>query len=115
MDGVFWRWWIDPDDLRLTPAACVAAPAAGLTLTGQVVDLRSLATNFNGFSAVALIGRHEPDAAVAVLVVVPVHERQYPGAGLLHAAEWASGVVRPILDRAEQRLRVGVVVADPRP
>jgi hypothetical protein len=46
---------------------------------------------------VALRWRHEPDAAVAVLIVVPIHERTYPQAGLLHALEWPSGVVRPVL------------------
>ena len=91
MDGVFRRWWIDPDDPRLTPAACVAAPAVGLTLTDQVVDLRSLATNFNSFSAVALIGRHKPDAAVAMLVVAPVHDCRGLEAGLSHAGVAAEG------------------------
>jgi hypothetical protein len=46
---------------------------------------------------------------VAVLVVVPVHERHHPGAGLFHGLEWPPGVVRPVFDRTEQRLRVGVV------
>jgi hypothetical protein len=54
-----------------------------MTLTGKVVDLRSLATIFYRFSAVALIWSHEPDAAMAVLVVVPVHE--------------CTGAVRPVL------------------
>jgi len=80
-----------------------------MPLTSQVIDLRSLATNFNGLAAVALIGCDEPDAAVAVLVVVPVHERHHPGAGLFHGLEWPPGVVRPVFDRTEQRLRVGVV------
>ena len=85
-----------------------------MPLTGLFVQLGSLAADRNGLTAVALIGRHEPDAAVAVLVVVPVHECTSPGAGLFHAAEWPSGVVRPVFRGAEQRLRVGVVVADPR-
>ena len=68
-----------------------------MPLTGLFVQLGSLAADLNGFSAVALIGRHEPDAAVAVLVVVPVDECTGPGAGLFHAAEWPSGVVRPVL------------------
>jgi hypothetical protein len=54
-----------------------------MMLTGHVVDLRLLATIFYGFSAVALIGSHVPDAAMAVLVVVPVHG--------------CTGAVRPVL------------------
>jgi hypothetical protein len=46
-------------------------------------------------ASMALIGRHEPDAAVAVLVVVPIHKCRHPGAGLLDALEWPAGVVRP--------------------
>ena len=72
---------IDPDHLRLTPTAGGSTPAAGMALTGLFVQLGSLAADRNGLTAVALIGRHEPDAAVAVLVVVPVHERQLPGSG----------------------------------
>ncbi len=44
----------------------------------------------------ALIGCHEPDAAVAVLVVVLIHKCRHPGAGLLDALEWPAGVVRPV-------------------
>lgn len=40
---------------------------------------------------------HEPDAAVPVLVVVPIHECHHPGAGLLDAAERPAWVVRPVL------------------
>ena len=95
MNGVFLRWWIEHDHLQLAPAGCVAAPASGMTLTGQVVDLRSLATIFYGFSAVALIGSHEPDAAMAVQVGCTsprMHRRSPAGinrsAGLrLHGAE----------------------------
>jgi hypothetical protein len=68
-----------------------------MKLTGQLVDAGTVSADLNGFAAVALRWRHEPDAAVAVLIVVPIHERTYPQAGLLHALEWPSGVVRPVL------------------
>ena len=69
----------------------------------------------NGFSAVSLSRHHELDAAVKVLMVVPVHESRHPQACFVLAAEGPLGVVRSVLDRAEPPLRVGVVVADPRP
>jgi hypothetical protein len=46
---------------------------------------------------VALGWRHEPDTAVAVLIVVPAHECRHPGAGLLNALERTPRVVRPVL------------------
>jgi hypothetical protein len=68
-----------------------------MKLTGQLVDAGTVSADLNGFAAVALRWRHEPDAAVAMLVVVPIHERAYPQAGLCHALEWPPGVVRPVL------------------
>jgi len=61
------------------------------------------------------MGREELDAAVAVSVVVPVHKRRHPLAGLVFAREWPALVVGPVLERSEQGFRVGVVVGDPRP
>ena len=86
-----------------------------MSLAGLLVDKSAVTTEFIGLTAVALIRRHEPDGTVAVPVVVPVHECTGPAAGLFLAAEGPPGVIRPVLDRAEQRLRVGVVVAHPRP
>jgi hypothetical protein len=79
------------------PTAGGSSPAEWMKLTGQLVDAGTVSAHLNGFAAVALRWRHEPDAAVAVLIVVPIHERTYPQAGLLHALEWPSGVVRPVL------------------
>jgi hypothetical protein len=58
IDGVF-RWrWIDPDHPRLTPAASAAAPTAGVSLAGLLVDKSAVTTEFNGLTAVALIKLH---------------------------------------------------------
>lgn len=84
-------------------------------MAGQLIHAGTVAADLNGLSAVTLSGRHEPDAAVAALVVVPVHESRHPQAGFFLAAKGPPGVVGSVLDRAEQRLRVGVVVADPGP
>jgi hypothetical protein len=79
------------------PTAGGSTPAEWIKLTGQLVDPGTVSADLNGFSAVALRWRHEPDAAVAVLEVVPIHERRDPSAGLLDTLEWPSGVVRPVL------------------
>ena len=97
------------------PAAGCAGPAAGVPLAGLLIDLGTMPADRCGSSAVALIRRHEPDGAVAVPMVVPVHKCAGPTEGLLQAAEGPPGVVRPVLDRAEQGFRVGVDVADPSP
>ena len=68
-----------------------------------------------GLPAVALVGRHELDAAVAVPVVVPVHKRGHPLTGLVLAGEWSPWVVRPVFCRSEQRFGVGVVIGHPWP
>jgi len=74
-----------------------------------------VAADLHGLAIVTLLGRHEFDAAVAVLVVVPDDERRHPLTGLVFGGKWLAGVFRPILHRPEQRFRVGVVVADTRP
>ncbi len=84
-------------------------------LTGLLVDTGAVMADFIDLAAVALIRRHEPDTAVAVLVVVPIHECRHPGAGVVLAPEWPPWVDRTVLDRAEQGFRVGVVLADPWP
>jgi hypothetical protein len=56
-------------------------------------DLRVLA-------AETLLGRHELYPAVTVPVVVPVHNRCDPLAGLFLGREWAHLVFRPVLGRA---------------
>jgi len=86
------------------PTAGGSTPAARMTLPCLLVDAGTVAADRNGSSAVTLRWRYEPDAAVAMLIVVPGHEAHHPRAGLVHAAEWTPRVVRPIFDRSEQRL-----------
>jgi len=63
------------------PAAGGSTPAEWLTWMGELVDAGSEAADFNGFLSVALRWRHEPDAAVGVLIVVPAHKCCHPAAG----------------------------------
>jgi hypothetical protein len=87
--------------IDLTPAAGVAGRAAAMTLTRLLLETGTVATDFFGLAAMALIWRNETDAAVAVLVVVPVHKCTYPQTGLLHVLEGSPGVVRPVFHSAE--------------
>jgi hypothetical protein len=74
-----------------------------------------VAADLHGLAIVSLLECHEFDAAVAVLVVVPVDERRHPLTGLVFGGKWLAGVFRSIVHRPEQRCGVGVVVADLRP
>jgi hypothetical protein len=65
-------------------------------LTGLVVNLGTALADFNGLAAMALVGRHEFDAAVAVPVILPVDERDDPLTGLLFGCKWLAGVISPI-------------------
>jgi hypothetical protein len=49
----------------------------------------------------ALLGRNKFDAAMAVLVVVPIHKRRNLVAGFFFAAERPVWIVRPVLNSAE--------------
>jgi hypothetical protein len=99
---VLFRWLVYPHFCRLTPAADGTAPARWIGTAGGLVDHRSLLANGRGGSAVALMWRHELDAAVAVPVVVPIHKCSYPFAGLVLAGKGPAGVIRPVFDRTEQ-------------
>jgi len=84
-------------------------------LPGLLVDLGTPLADFDGMAAMALLGRHELDAAVTVLVVIPIHERRHPLAGFRLAAKWPAWVAGPVLDRTKQGFRVGIVVRNPWP
>ena len=86
-----------------------------MALAGLLVDDVPVAANLDGLTAVTLLSRHELDAAVAVLVVLPVDERDDPLTGLLFGCKWLAGVIRPIFHCPEQVFRVGVLVSNPWP
>jgi hypothetical protein len=68
-----------------------------MSLPGLLVDDSTLPADLYGLAAVALVGCHKFDAAVAVTLVVPVDERGHPQAGFLSAGKWPSWVIRPVL------------------
>jgi len=79
-------------------------------LRGVSVDMGSLSADFDGKSAVALLGGNELDAAVTVLVVIPIHKWRHPFLGLVFAGERPVWVVGPVLARAEQGFGIGIIV-----
>ena len=63
-----------------------------------------------GLTALTLVRRHELDSAVAVPVVVAVHKRDHPLAGLVLAGKRTARVIRPVLCFSEQQFGLRVVV-----
>jgi len=73
--------------------------------------MASLATDGYCHTAMPLLRRNELDAAMAVLVVVPIHKCGNPLAGLLFVAEWPAGVIRPRVDSKFSKESIAVVAA----
>ena len=86
-----------------------------MELTSLLVDDSTVPADLQGLAAVALVGRHELDTAVAVPLVVPLHERRHPQAGFLSAGKRPSWVLRPVFRCSEQGFGVRVVVRHPWP
>ncbi len=61
----------------------------------------SLAADLYRLTAMPLLRRNEFDAAMAVLVVIPINKRGNPLAGFFFVAEWPAGVIRPVFNGAE--------------
>jgi len=61
----------------------------------------SLAADLNSLTAMPLLRRNKFDAAMAVLVVIPINKRGNPLAGFFFAAERPVGIVRPVFNSAE--------------
>ncbi len=61
----------------------------------------SLAADLYRLTAMPLLRRNEFDAAMAVLVVVPINKRRNPLAGFFFAAERPVWIVRPVFNGAE--------------
>jgi len=68
-----------------------------MALAGSFVDDSAVPADLHGLAIVTLLGRHEFDAAVAVLVVVPVDELGDPLTRLFFGGKWFAGVIRSIL------------------
>ena len=60
-----------------------------------------MAADLYRLSAMSLLRCHKFDAAMAVLVVIPIHERRNPLAGFFFASEWPVRVIRPVFNSAE--------------
>jgi len=72
-----------------------------MALTGLFIKISTLFANCYRLTAMPLLRRNEFDAAMAVLVVIPIHKRRNPLAGFFFAAERPVGVIRPVFNSAK--------------
>jgi hypothetical protein len=73
-----------------------------MALASSFIADSTVTADLHGLAIVTLLGRHELDAAVAVLVVVPIDELNDPLTRLFFGGKWLAGVIRSILHRPEQ-------------
>ncbi len=83
--------------------------AIRVVLEGLIEGFLSCGVNLVGLSIVDLVGRHQADADVVMLLVVPGEELLAEGPGVLDAAEafWELGL---IFERLEMAFRERVVI-----
>ena len=106
---------VERDDRRPRPRALFLRPAFGTAPTRACVDAATRSEDLDVDTRVSVRGRNEADAAVLMLVVVPVRERRYPLACIVETREAGDGICWAVLESAEQRFRERVVVGHARP
>lgn len=102
---------VDPCNLRLLSVAGWPAPALKMSLSSFLIRLRPDGTDHVSLAEMALNGRHVPDAAVAVIAVVPVYKRIHPCFERQQISESPELITLMVFNRAESRLGIGIVFA----
>lgn len=103
--------WVEPDGAHGLPVARVSTPARRVALAGALVDLMP-GRQDRVIAAFMPRGRADiADAAVQMLMVVPMHELRRPVARGLHVCKAARRELGAVLGSAQQRFDKGVVIA----
>src|SRR5436309_3057003 len=97
-----------------SPVARGARPALRIACTSLEIYLVAGGEDRGVFTRMTLCGADVADAAVPVIMVIPMHEARSPGASLLEVGEALVRELRPVLRRAEQAFDIGVVIAHAR-
>ena len=106
---------VEGDGCDRRPVAGWSAPAPRVALARPLIQGVARGEHGPVLAGVALSRRDVADAAVAVLVVVPVHEPPRPASRRVEVCKPLGRELGPVFGGAEQRLGKRVVVADPRP
>ena len=110
MVAVCFPGWVDPGlGGHRRRYGCFAHEAFWVGLVGLRQDVLTGGMNGVGLAVMHLVGGHQADADVMVILVIPGEEAAAEGPGILDAAE-APGELRLVFQGLEMRLREGVVV-----
>lgn len=104
--------WVQAHVLGQSEVPDATGPAFRMGLPGTLVGSLSQGEDLLCLATVTLSRCHIPQGAVTVLVVVPVLEVMHPLVRLFKRGEALRGEAGALLQRAEERFGVGVVVAD---
>jgi len=67
-------WRVDPYHFWLAPTAWGTSPPLGMVLTGLFINMVSLSADLHSLNAMPLLRLNKFDAAMAVLVVIPINK-----------------------------------------
>ena len=89
------------DLLHMFPGTGSAGPSFRMTIARFSVDLATLFKNGHIFSSMAVIGRDKTNAAMEMLIVVPVNKIIHPCTCLFNRGKGTTRVCWPILQSAK--------------
>ena len=105
---------IERDDGDRIPVSGVPCPTPRVFCPCVLVERMACLQDGPVLSGMSLRRTDVADGTVAVVVVVPLHERTRPFSRLIEVREALRRELRPVFCGAEQRFNEGVVVADAR-
>lgn len=107
-----WLRWVEPDSLgHLRRSGRLPHKALGMSLVGRRQDLLTVSRHLGGQAGMHVRRGQPADAAMPMLVVVPLEELLAERPRLLQRAE-APGETGPVLQRLELAFREGIIVGD---
>ena len=103
-------WRIDPDDGWLLGwVGGLFDEAVRVGVVGSIEGFLALGVDLVGLSVVDLVRRHQADAVMVVIAIVPIEEGAAESLGVLDGAE-APGKLRLVFAGLEEALGEGIVV-----
>ena len=111
--GADFVFGIEPDGSGGLPVAGFTRPAFRISCLGICIETGAAGERCAIMPGVARVWRDEADPAVQVLAVIPVGEGFHPSLCICFCGKPFGRPVRAVFAGAEQRLREGIVVADP--
>src|SRR5665811_1192573 len=104
------RRWIDPGrDWLCRRFGLLSNEAFRVSVEGAIEDVLASGVDCVGLTVMHLIGRHQADAGMMMLLIIPIEEVAAERLGILNAAE-ALWKLRLVLHRFEVAFRERIVI-----